>query len=394
MIFDELHYLAENTVDVIYETSTPFYNDTLHPEFWVDGKFDTGIREKLLRITSDFIQNRININEIDDIQLTGSMANFNYTEFSDLDVHVLTDFSKLNRNTKLVKQALDGKRFVWNLRHNIVIREHEVEMYFQDTHEPHIASGLFSLKHNNWIKTPVYDPPEIDDRDVNKKADSISGDIDRLKNEIDKDISPERAELYYKKAGQLKDKIRKMRQAGLESSGEFSIENLAFKRLRNSGDIGALIQSISDAYGKIYSEQNVGEGAEPKTGLEGILKTINDPLNQKRKDIHSLSNLLGKEKKGPRTQKWGTGLQRLHQNMMPAMHKVDNSLNGKVQLLKDKPAGFGKLIISLGDLQDISKNFSIKNVGKETTREDPKHLGSTGIMLYWDRRNQSYCIEK
>ena len=394
MIFDELQYLAESTVDVIPETSTAFYNDSLHPDFWTNGTFDTGIREKLLQITSDFIQNRISSDSVDDIQLTGSMANYNYTEFSDLDVHVLTDYSKLNDNADLVKQALDGKRFIWNLRHNIVIRKHEVEMYFQDTHEPHIASGLFSLKRNEWIKTPVYDPPEIDDRDVNKKADTISDTIHRLKKEVDKDLTPDDAELYYKKAAQLKHKIGKMRQAGLNASGEFSIENLAFKQLRNSGDIGDLIQIISDAYGKIYSEQTTSIN-EDIMGLDSVVKAIEHPLEKKKETIHGLSKYFDSNKKGPRTQKWGTGQGRLHQNMVPDMHKHDPTLIQKVEVLKSKPIGSGlRHVVSLNQLKDIMDQYSLKNLSKETTRDKPKHLGSTGIMIYWDRTKQSYCIEK
>ena len=92
---------------------------------------------------------------IEDIQLTGSLANYNWTPKSDLDVHVLIDFSKVDPNKDLVERALDGQRFIWNLRHNIIIRGHDVELYIQDVNEPHVASGLFSLQRNEWIKTPI-----------------------------------------------------------------------------------------------------------------------------------------------------------------------------------------------------------------------------------------------
>ena len=109
-----------------------FYNKELNSKFWTAGEFDSDIREKLLRICEDFIGDT-DIGTITDIQLTGSLANYNYTEYSDLDVHILSDFTDVNDDANLVKRALDGKRFIWNLRHSIVIRDYEVELYFQDT---------------------------------------------------------------------------------------------------------------------------------------------------------------------------------------------------------------------------------------------------------------------
>ena len=107
-----------------------FYNDTLHPALWDAAKnFDQTIREKLLTIVKDVSEGAgVKDELIDDIQLTGSMANFNYTEYSDLDVHILLDFAKINHDEDLVKKALDGKRFVWNLRHDIKMGGHDVEV--------------------------------------------------------------------------------------------------------------------------------------------------------------------------------------------------------------------------------------------------------------------------
>lgn len=238
-------------------TESRFYHDDLNDKFWRDKEFCPTVRNKLLQIVEDFVTATDMDISIDDIQLTGSLANYNYTPFSDLDVHILTDFSKIDGNTDLVKKALDGKRFIWNLRHEIIIRGHEVELYYQDTNEPHIASGLFSLKNNDWIKEPQYNPPEIDERDVDKKADGFISMIERLVKKIDGDLTPEDAKLCHKKAVALKRKIQQMRRAGLHKHGEFSIENLAFKQLRNTGAIGDLIDAISNSYSKIYSEEQI-----------------------------------------------------------------------------------------------------------------------------------------
>lgn len=130
-------------------------------------------------------------------------------------------------------------------------------------------------------------------------------------------------------------------------------------------------------------------------GLDSIVNAIEHPLEKKKETIHGLSKYFDSEKKGPRTQKWGTGQQRLHQNMVPDMHKHDPTLIQKVEILKLKPAGSGlRHVVSLTQLKDIMSQYSLKNLSKDTTRDKPKHLGSTGIMIYWDRDKQSYCIEK
>ena len=132
------------------------------------------LRKKLVDLTNDFLEDvPIKLPKIDDIQLTGSSANYNYTPKSDLDVHILLDFKKIDEDEKLVKAALDGIRFIWNTKHDIKIKGHEVEMYFQDTKEPHVSSGLYSIKEGKWVKKPEYNPPSIKDEDIKKKLETI-----------------------------------------------------------------------------------------------------------------------------------------------------------------------------------------------------------------------------
>jgi predicted nucleotidyltransferase len=231
-----------------------FYQNELNTHFWSNSEFDPSIREKLLQIANEFYQTfKLEI-PISDIQLTGSLANYNWTPKSDLDVHVLIDFSKLNPDIALVKKGIDGQRFIWNLRHNIVIRSHDVELYLQDVNEPHVASGLFSLLNNEWIRIPKYNPPQIDEMDVQKKFEGIVNDIDQLEANLQsgsQDISPRE---LYDHSEKVKSRIMKMRKEGLAERGELSVENLVFKKLRNEGYIQNLIDLISRSYEKIYNE--------------------------------------------------------------------------------------------------------------------------------------------
>jgi hypothetical protein len=232
-----------------------FYKEKLNPLFWKDNKFDTKIREKLLMIANDFYSALKFPAKIRDIQLTGSLANYNWTDKSDFDVHVLVDFSEIDDNVELVKRAVDGARFVWNLRHNLKIKGFDVELYAQDINEPHTASGLFSLLNNKWIRIPKYNPPEIDYKDVDKKFQGIVSDILNVENVVStSDFSNASSEEIYTLAVKLKKKILQMRKEGLSRAGEFSVENLVFKKLRNEGYIEKIIELISKAYTNIYNE--------------------------------------------------------------------------------------------------------------------------------------------
>ena len=230
------------------------YNKTLSINFWENDEFDSRIEKKLLKIARDFYKDLETDAEIQDIILTGSLANYNYTSLSDLDVHIIINFEDVNEDVELVKKAFDGVRFIWNLRHNVVIRGHDVELYVQDIKEEHIASGTYSLLNHKWVTMPKFNPPDVETSDINVKYNARAYDIDELYKLSNSDITPDEAETYYNKSKELKNKIVKSRKEGLSEKGEFSIENLVFKKLRNEGKIEKLIEIVSKFYDMIYSQ--------------------------------------------------------------------------------------------------------------------------------------------
>lgn len=262
-------FLKNKKISLNEREINPFYHDALNPVFWTRKKdrsgndkwvFDQRVRRKLLRISKDFFSGFENIlkeKDIVDVQLTGSLANYNYTDFSDFDVHIIVNLKGIDdENPQILKKAIDGVRFAWNLRHDITIRGYDVELYVQDEDEPHTASALFSLQNNEWIKPPIYDPPSIDERDIEKKYNGIVADIEQLHSRLMIDsLLPTNARQLYKRCIKLKTKIFKMRKEGLAKGGEMSIGNLAFKKLRNEGYIEKLIGIISKSYDRIYTEK-------------------------------------------------------------------------------------------------------------------------------------------
>ena len=267
-----------NSFKTYFEESN-YYNDTLHPQFWDEFEFKEDVLKPILKIVDDFVKDDAHISPemVEDVQLTGSLANYNYSEYSDLDVHILLDFADINKDEEIVKRALDGKRFIWNLRHDIKFNGHEVELYFQDIHEPHVASGLFSLSGNRWIKKPKHEKPEVDHEDVVKKAESFKKELDLLADALDNISDEKEFSLINRRAKKLKDKIMKMRREGLASKGEFSVENLAFKNLRNDQTIARLNDLIIKSYDLMYSKEELKE----KAGLEEWEKAMLSALGTK-----------------------------------------------------------------------------------------------------------------
>ena len=261
-----LDYISFN--NNVNEEETPYYHDSLNPAFWDKKKdrkgeikwvFDQRIKRKLIKIAKEFYTKYADIlgeRSIRDIVLTGSLANFNYTKYSDLDVHILVNLDGIDdENPKILKSAIDGVRFIWNLRHDIKIRNYDIEVYLQDVEEEHNSSAVFSLLNNEWVIKPVYDLPRIDDMQVNKKYEAIVSDIENMHTRlmISSNI-PSNAKNLYKRCEKIKKKIFKMRKESLTKGGDLSVGNLVFKKLRNQGYINKLIDIIFKSYDKIYTE--------------------------------------------------------------------------------------------------------------------------------------------
>lgn len=275
--------------------ASAFYQENLNPKFWQGEEFDPMVRTKLLAIAQDFYEGLQLDIPVMDVHLTGSIANYTWTDQSDLDVHVILDFSEINEDKDLVKKALDGQRFMWNLRHPVVIKEHDVELYAQDYQEPHVASGLFSLMKNDWIRKPVWNEPTVDEQDVTRKVEAYSTEIDELEKMLDSDSGPDQGREILERIGALKSKIMKARKDGLAEAGEFSVENLVFKKLRNLGWIERLIDAGAKAYTIIYSDGAQPSEDEDSTPTEGDEK---EPMNEAQVYPGSQVLVLGKQLSG------------------------------------------------------------------------------------------------
>jgi len=208
-----------------------------------------GVRGALLDIVEEFMEGLDLDLDIKDIIITGSIANYNWSKFSDIDVHILLDFGDVNDNEAMVKKFFDAVRSNWNKLHNIKVKGHEVELYVQNETEPHVSTGVYSLLEDRWLVRPKKVKPAIDKATATKKMKAIAREIDKLSLTYD----ARKFEDAYDMAERLKSKIKTMRKTGLDATGIYSPENLAFKMLRRSGDIEQLFSIYTLAYDEIYS---------------------------------------------------------------------------------------------------------------------------------------------
>jgi hypothetical protein len=238
-------YFEFNQQDL--EASKSFrVKDELNPKIWDDSKIDDEVREDLLKIAQDFYASTDLEADVEDIVLTGSLANYNWSEkYSDYDLHILIDFTKVNDAIDLVKKYVDSAKSVWNKEHDIKIKGYEVEVYIQDISEPHKSTGVFSLLNNKWNVKPEQFDFEPDEDMIAEKGKSVMMMVDELEEQVNED----KYDAFIEKVQKVWEKVKNYRKSGLESEGgELSMGNLVFKFLRRNGYVGKIIDLKRKSY--------------------------------------------------------------------------------------------------------------------------------------------------
>jgi len=228
----------------------PEIKEDLNRDIWNDdNRLKPEIADKLVRIAEDFYKKLELPAPILNITLTGSMANYNWTDKSDLDVHIVIDYSAVDEDIELVRKYLMEAKINWNRSHEIMIKGHEVEIYVQNIGEPHHSTGVYSILDEEWVIEPLPVDFEVSEDAVRQKTDGLRETIKMIE-KLQKEGKHEEA---YGDSDRLKEKLRKFRQGGLESGGEFSVENLVFKALRNGGELETLSNLKRESYDAIMS---------------------------------------------------------------------------------------------------------------------------------------------
>ena len=222
------------------------YNDTLNPLLWEDDHLKTEIRYKLMFIAKHFAQflNVSNLN-LEDSTISGSNASFGYSDYSDIDLHLVV---KMPPDNPDLAELYNAKKNQYNFKYDLSVKGIAVELYVQDGKQPHQSAGIYSILNDTWVIKPKHQTPVVKDAEVKSKARNYASKINQALQSSD-----------LKSAQETLDDLSRLRKAGLEQGGEFSIENLAFKLLRSRGKIDKLRKHVDTLQSK---ELSLGEKYE------------------------------------------------------------------------------------------------------------------------------------
>ena len=263
-------YLAENYLGSnIEEALSPSEVDLssfnikkeLNPKFWKDDKLDSRIRIKLLDIADDFIE-FLGIDWVkpEDITITGSLANYNWNKkYSDIDLHILIDYSKVDKRTDFVDNYFYSQKKLWNEEHkDLRIFGFPVEVYVQDVNKEHTSSGVYSLEKNEWVIEPEREKlskKKVNKERIKKTVSQYTEKIDKLVDDSKNTDGDEyKMRKVYEGAQKLFDEIKKLRREDLsDANNEINEGNIIFKALRRLGYIDKLDKVINKGYNTLNS---------------------------------------------------------------------------------------------------------------------------------------------
>jgi len=211
----------------------------LNPALFDGEVLKPDVLDAFLEIADKFKQTlNISIDPVD-VYFTGSNANYNYNENSDIDIHLVYDFEKVGIAAEILEKYLRDAKRLFNLDYNdIRVKGIKVEVGYENIATPLVATAVYSLRNNTWVKKPEMKATEIQDPDT----DEYNNITNRIETAIqNKDLQA--LEALWKEIGEL-------RKQSLSLEGEFGKGNALFKKLRNLGAIGRL----RDAYYRAASE--------------------------------------------------------------------------------------------------------------------------------------------
>lgn len=324
----------------------------LVPNIWnPDGKLNSRIRLKLLDIADDFWE-YVNLTWVkpSGIILTGSICNFNWSQYSDIDLHLIVDFDEIDEKTEFVKDYLDSKKNEWNNEHSgLQIMGYPVELYVQNLGEMPESNGIYDLEENDWVREP--NPDDIKSIGLNKfsikdKAAKIMTIIDDMYDALASTDDSHKIEQMGDDASYLWKKVKEMRKSSLEKNGESGSGNIVYKILRRTGYLDRLFKLSNVVYDKTNS---ITESKSEK-------KKYTVYINDKKDETFSDMNWKRKPKVGKGFY-YGGAVFKIKKVTDDSIYAIEESKNTSAQLLNewDKIDYFEKAKQYFGTTNDLNE---------------------------------------
>lgn len=203
-------------------------HDELNNKLWNGEKLKPDVRKTLITFAETWASfAKIPKSMFLDIIMTGGNANFDYTNMSDIDVHIICDRSKLFSDPKFVEEYLQSKKSLWTLTHkNVNVYGYPLEPYAQDVGIKYPkGQGVYSLKKDEWLQKPTKCDIDPNDVFVKQKVKHFMHVIDHM---INHNMGADAFNV-------VKDKLKNLRGSSIAEYGEYGRDNLVFKELRNRG---------------------------------------------------------------------------------------------------------------------------------------------------------------
>lgn len=372
-------YNIDTIIDKVYKPSQINLKSfeqkkRLNPKIWINNKMNPKVRTQLLQIAKEFIKfTDIKFIPVD-IIMVGSLASYNWSKYSDVDLHIFCDFNTINNDTTLVKNYFDAKKNEWNNTHNdIKIYGYDVELYVQDINEENASNGIYSIKNNYWIKLPTHQEMSLKKDDIKQLALSYISKIDYYTHKFDELTDDAQFLLLKSKCDYLYNTIRNRRKTSLAEDGEQATGNIVFKVLRRTGHLGLLrdlrnkifdrINSIDETAFAILPEQLLTESYINEMARTSINKTIDKKLwatvsstLSRNRDNKGILTRPGRSSKEELLQKYVAALLIMKDPMPQTESDIDKIKTFKL---------IGHAYLNMGGTLDDIKNLYMQNTASD-----------------------------
>jgi hypothetical protein len=398
MHFNDLVKVLESSVD---NTRNSFSSDVfvdhnskkprLKPEISAQIKQHVSLFDRLAPVKDFFIK--------------GSILTKQYGPKADIDIYIFADVPDIESVKNKIEKLwhkLDGE-LAFGTNYPLQYYISDVDYDFNKT------EAAYSVKEDKWIKQT--EPKNIKIGNYRADLNDIFTKLDITSGELKRDVLdyaylveiPEDDLSGLKKA--LDDKLK-------EINYDISILLKSYKEIKTARQ---------DAFEKDMSAEEIKKFGR-KTHLPGnvifkyleryyymhLIKHIKDIIGDDEKvdkgevdDIRGLmmagesfASLTTKAmsinggKPNTRQQSGFTGMGRLHQNIVPDYHKADVTEIIQVRRMKEGKAN--NIPVKGGVLHKIIKKYNIGDL----TKDKPRNLGNTGIVVIWNPNQNCFMLKK
>jgi hypothetical protein len=212
-------------------------HEQLNPTYWQGDTMKPEVRAKLMQMGQayfDELKEKLPNIKLQDILFSGSLANYNYTKSSDIDVHVVVDTGKVSCDKRVVSGYIMLMNKYEHATANLSVFDTPLQISLSTRVEE--TGGAYSLLHTTWLNKPVHPKPTYTKRELTEQVEMYHLKITELQEAYAKDA----AVFDCQKATTLSRQLGRGRTAGLKRDGYSSIENNVYRILRSVGDLKML----------------------------------------------------------------------------------------------------------------------------------------------------------